>query len=181
MKKVVALTVFLTLFIGCNNERPKSSDERQKEQSEVLLAEATSQVGMPNITNFRERRIVKDILELRDQNGLVTYTYLYCEMTGKLKYLGESVGYGVPYSTQFTSPQKVERYSHAGSGYSWEVVPQADPNGLFAPASSTATWVMLKDPNSDKVSTIYVEPLIVVSPFKLPATVADYPDIPAEN
>ena len=73
---------------------------------------------MPAIKNFRERKILKDILELRDQEGLVTYSYLEnmvpqiqpgrTALGGKLTYFGETIGYGIPYATQYTNPQKVE-------------------------------------------------------------------------
>ena len=62
-----------TVLQGCDMS---SSDSIQREQQEKILAEGTAQVGMPAIKNFRERKILKDILELRDQEGLVTYTYL---------------------------------------------------------------------------------------------------------
>ena len=163
MKKLDILMILITVFlISCNIDQ--SSDNRQRQQQEVLLRERTSRVGMPNIVNFREANLYKDILELRDQEGLTTYTYLQAQMTGKLVFLGESVGYGIPYSTQFTNPQKIVTSGTTGI----TTMPQADPNGLFSPASSEGTWIILKDPNSKKVGVVYVEPRIIVSPFKLP-------------
>lgn len=150
------------LFVGCDDIR--SSDQIQREQQETLLKEGTAQVGMPAIKNFRERKILKDILELRDQEGLVTYTYVWNELNGKLVFLGETIGYGIPYATQFTNPEKIAWSSTQGGA---TTLPQADPNGLFSPTSAEGTWVLMKDPNGNKVSPIYIEPRIVVSPFKL--------------
>jgi hypothetical protein len=48
-----------------------------------------------------------------------------------------------------------------------QTIPQADPNGLYMPTSSSATWVMLKDPKTGKIHPVYVESDITVSPFKL--------------
>lgn len=152
------------LFIGCDPTR-KSSDTVQREQQEVLLKEATSAVGMPAIKNFRERKILKDILELRDQDGLVTYTYLFNEYNGQLVFFGETIGYGIPYATQFTNPQKLEKISNAE--YRYEVIPQADPNGLYSPESAEGTWILMKDPDGSSVKPVYVEARIIVSPFKL--------------
>jgi hypothetical protein len=56
--------VVCVLLVGC--EPQKTSDSIQRAQQEVLLKEATASVGMPAIHNFRERKILKDILELRD-------------------------------------------------------------------------------------------------------------------
>ena len=147
--------------VGCDNT---SSDTVQQQQQEKLLQEGTAETGMPNIQNFRERKLLKDILEMRDQNGLVTYTYLWNEMQGKKVFFCNSVGYGIPYATQYTNPEKME---HPYSG-TFVTLPQADPNGLFSPASAEGTWILCKDPNSDKTLPVYVEPRIIVSPFKLP-------------
>ena len=164
MKLKYTLLALSALFLlnSCN-DRTASSDEIQRDQQEKILKEGTAQIGMPAIKNFREKKILKEILELRDQEGLLTYTYIVAEQTGALIFLGQSIGYGIPAATQFTSPQKTETFIDRGV----VTVPQADPNGLFSPASAEGTWVLLKDPHSDKVSPIYCEPRIIVSSFPL--------------
>jgi hypothetical protein len=95
---------------------------------------------------------------------LVTYTYLWNEFNGKLVFLCNSVGYGIPYATQYTSPQKEAGYYEHGQ----YALPQADPNGLFSPAAAEGTWVMCADPaNKNGTKPVYIEPRVVVSPFKL--------------
>ena len=64
---------------------------------------------------------------------------------------------------QYTNPE-VEVYRYQG-GYG--TLPQADPNGLFMPDGLSATWILLKDPKTGDARPTYVEPSIVVSPFKL--------------
>ena len=161
---VFAVAVFAVVgavqFVGCNEP---SSDRTQQQQQERILAEGTAAVGMPAIKNFREKRILKDVLELRDQEGLVTYAYLFSEHTGRLTFFGETIGFPVPYATQFTNPQKLE-YIAAGNRV---VLPQADPNGLFSPASAEGTWLLMKDPNGGRVLPVYVETRVIVSPFRL--------------
>jgi hypothetical protein len=139
------------LFAGCIPEVAPNADKRQAAETKKRLLEADKQVGMPDIVNFTERRLAKDILELRDQESLCTYTYLV-SLEGKLVFLGESIGYGLPYSVQFTNPE-VEVYRR--------------PNGLFMPGGLAATWILLKDPESGEARPTYVEPEIVVSPIKL--------------
>ena len=152
--------IAIPLLMGAEGGCEPSSDSIQREQQERILAEGTSQVGMPAIRNFRERKMLKDIIELRDQEGLVTYTYLFNEMQGKVgDFFCNSIGYGIPYATQFTSPEKP-----SGHGYA---LPQADPNGLFSPASADGTWILCKDPNGSEVRPVFVEPRIIVSPFRL--------------
>jgi hypothetical protein len=161
---------------GCNNT--PNSDNTQREAQEKILAEGTSQVGMPAIKNFRERKLLKNIYELRDQSGLVTYSYLTnmnptvvkgrTALGGKLVFFCDSFGYPIPYSTQFTNPQKDIFYGTSSSVHM--ALPQADPNGLFSPPSTDGTWVMCKDPNPDgkDVKPIHVEDKVIGSPFKFP-------------
>lgn len=169
MKTLSAICLAISLLCTGCNERQQSSDDIQRDQQERILQEGTSAVGMPAIKNFREKRLLKDIIEMRDQNALTTYTYIVAEMTGKLVFLGESVGYGIPAATQFTNPQKYERVNVSGGGYGYQTLPQADPNGLFSPADADGTWVMMKDPRGPNVVPVYVEPRVIVSPFKLEA------------
>ncbi len=142
-----------------------TSDQKQQAAQEKILDEGTSQVGMPGITHFRERKILKDIYELRDQSDYSTFTYLYNEFTGKKVFFCNSIGYAIPYATQFTNPSKIVQSS---MGSYQTVLPQADPNGLFSPASADGTWVMCKDPHGDSVKPVYVEPKVITSPFPMP-------------
>ena len=163
MKSILAL-VLAAVFLASCDPALNSSDTLQREQQERLLQEGTSAIGMPSIVNFREKRLLKDIIEMRDNETLTTYTYIVAEQTGALILLGESIGYGIPAATQFTNPQKIEASTYEG-GYA--IIPQADPNGLFSPESAEGTWVMLKDPGGKTVKPVYVEPRIIVSPFRL--------------
>lgn len=163
MKTFILCILSVFVLAACKPQLP-SSDQVQREQQEKILAEGTTQTGMPAIKNFRERKLLKDIIEMRDQDGLVTYTYMQAEMSGKLVFLCDSIGYGIPAATQYTAPEKIAASHHQGG---FVTLPQADPNGLFSPSSAEGTWVMCKDPNGDKVRPIYVEPRVVTSPFKL--------------
>lgn len=166
MKRLfTAVPALLLLFLVCSAETcdDTSSDGIQSAQQETLLQQGTQQVGMPSIANFTERRLLKDILELRDQASLTTYTYVWPELSKEPIFLCNSIGYGIPYATQFTNPQKIVS---RGTQYGL-ILPQADPNGLFSPAAAEGTWVQCKDPHGDSVKPVYIEPRIVVSPFKL--------------
>jgi len=104
--------------------------------------------------------------ELRDQN-ISTYTYCYSEYQGKFRFVGNSIGFGIPYALQFTNPQKIERSSSVG----YAILPNADPNGLYSPSSAEGTFILLKNPNGDEVKPVYFEPRMTVTPFKLPANI----------
>jgi len=159
MKKLLLLLVAILIFAGCDN----SADDVDRKKQETVQAEATRQLGMPNIVNFQEKRNLKMILELRDNSELVTYCYIFVEYSGKFVFLGKSIGYPLPYSTQYTNPQKCDR-----SVSSEIVLPQADPNGLFSPSSANATWIMLAPPGTKEATPAYVEPNVVCLQTKLP-------------
>jgi hypothetical protein len=151
-------------LIGLASCRDDSSDRVQQDQQEILLKQATNATGMPSITRFTERKMLKAILELRDSE-LATVTYIV-DLQGHAHKLCNSVGYGLPYATQYTSPQKLDT-----SVNHYVVLPQADPNGLFSPASADGTWIMCLNPETKKAAALYVEPRVIVSPFELPIEV----------
>lgn len=158
--KHLMLILCCVMFVGCGNV--PTADKRQAKETKKRLLEANKNVGMPDIVNFTELRLARDILELRDQESISTYTYLV-SLEGKLVFLGESIGYGLPYSVQFTNPERIYRHANGSHG----TLPQADPNGLFMPDGLSATWILLKDPDTGEARPTYVEPSIIVSPFKL--------------
>lgn len=158
LKGVVGLLAICTIMTACEEE--KSSDAIQRQGQERLSKAAAMQVGMPAIVNFQEKRILKNILELRDTEvRTITYTQ---DMSGRLHKLCDSAGYGIPYATQYTNPQRVYE-----DGHGTVAIPQADPNGLFSPASADGTWVLCYNKGAKKMSPVYVEPHIIVSPFAL--------------
>ena len=160
MKKIIILLVSL-MFVMVSCGEP-SSDSIQREQTEKLLKEANAQIGMPSITRFKEKKDLKALYELRDKEDLICYAYIVNKMTGKPIFFGKCIGYGLPYSVQFSNPEKRIRYS-GGGGY---LMPQAEPNGLFMPEGLSATWLMMVTKKGE-VKPVYVEPEIIVSPFRL--------------
>ena len=162
MKKLftVAIVVMSFFFLAGVNSCDKSTDRKQSEQTEQLMGEAQRQIGMPNIINFQQRKLMKMIFELADKEDLITYAYIKSDYQGKLFFIGKCIGFGIPFSAQYTNPMRYIRHNGA-------VLPQPDPNGLFMPTSSSATWLMMIDPKTNKPRPVYVEPEIVVSPFPL--------------
>lgn len=160
--KNVLIIIFAALTVSACKEPKASSDQVQRRQQEQLSAQSNAEVGMPAIRNFQEKRMAKMILELRD-TAITTITYTQ-DMNGKLHKLCDSVGYGLPYATQYTNPQKI---GYTGSQVGAATLPQADPNGLFSPASADGTWVQCMNPETKKLAVIYVEPHVIVSPFPL--------------
>ena len=158
MKKLLLVLPLLAVLTACD-DHPDSRRIEAAKQEELQL-QAVQSVGMPAITNFAEKRMFKDILELRDRS-VPTTTYLV-GMNNQLTKVCDSVGYGLPYATQYTNPQM------RVSGQNGNVtLPQADPNGLYSPASADGTWVLCVDHKDGKAKPVYIEPRILVSPFPI--------------
>ena len=175
MKKLFVLILLLSL-ISFSCRKGETSDTKLNDELENLLTEGNRQVGLPALNNFQEKKTLKWIYELCDQENLVCHAYLVNVMTGDVgRYLGECIGYGVPYSTQFSSPlkfqgattDKVADFSGRNWVYDYLLLPQAEPNGLFKPEGMSATWLIMIDPKTKEPRPLYVEPQIIVSPYKL--------------
>lgn len=169
--KVKSITLFtlitvlaLVFFTGC--DETSSVDKIEREATAAAQKEAQSQIGMPAIKNWQEKKLAKWIYELRDRADLVCYAYIKNEMTGQLHFFGKCVGYGLPYSVQFTNPMKP-------GNPNWRdtyVIPQADPNGLYMPDGLSATFVIMVDSEGEPWP-VYIESELTVSPFPLPYAV----------
>jgi hypothetical protein len=154
---ITALAMSVPLS-GCNSEPTSTQIERAKQ--EELSKQAITQVGMPAVVNFAEKRMLKDIIELRDKMQ-PTYTYLAGEQQGVIgEKICDSLGYGISAATQFTNPQRIAWDQHGNTA-----LPQADPNGLYSPAAAEGTWVMCKVPGTDKIAPQYIEPRVLVLTF----------------
>jgi hypothetical protein len=166
MKHVPAVLLglaFAVAVVGCDVRPPTSTQVEQRKQEQMKM-QADQSVGMPAIVNWQEKRILKNILELRDQEiKTVTYTQ---DLQAHLHKLCDSVGYGIPYATQYTNPQRVLSWRETDE-HGNIAIAQADPNGLYSPAAAEGTWVMCLNPQDGKLAPVYVEPRIIVSPFPL--------------
>ena len=180
MNRIAIFAVCTLALAGCRISPPPvdKAAQRQAQATRTLTDEADRQVGMPAITNFSERKLLRDSYERRDR---ATTTWAYLQgLDGKLVCLGRSVGYGVPYAAQFTAPQAA---SIIGNGpddplpRERAMLAQPEPNGLYMPESASATWIQIVDPETGKLDVVYVEPNLIVSPFRLkgPAVSADCP------
>lgn len=158
---------------GCMDDN--SGAARESRQTQLNLNQASTIVGMPAITNFTEKRMLKTIYELRDSPHLVTYSY-YLDLNGKRHKVcpTTSIGYGFPYATQYTAPKapKVSAPAYPdgtqSQWHTWEA-DQPEPNGLYMPSSADGTWVICLDPSDKSLKPVYVEPRVMVYPFEMSA------------
>jgi hypothetical protein len=166
MKRTLAIIGLLAAVLIVSAEEDcytseSAADKSQREKQEAMSLQSNQQVGTPGVTTFTEKRLVRRLYELRDQN-IATFTYVV-DMEGKLHHLCDSIGYGLPYGVQYTNPEAHRGGASGNYGYN---IPQPEPNGLFMPPTAEGTWVMCAGPKGEPMP-VYVEPRVIVSPFKL--------------
>ena len=179
MKKLIAIIPVTALLAACNPDNSGAS--REARQTMTLTEAAAVTIGMPAIKTFAEKRQLKAIYELRDNAALTTYTYTL-DMNGKRHKVcpGPSIGFGIPYATQYTAPKALRMGKGIypeGSGYTnnqeagWSryEAEQAEPNGLYMPQSADGTWVLCVHPQTKEPAPTYVEPRVIVYLFEMPA------------
>jgi hypothetical protein len=170
---IVLLSLCFTAGFCSGDNKKNEAENKQAVATNQLLNEANRQVGMPNMKNFQLKKIMKLVFEACDQEDLICYAYIKSDYQGKLMFIGKCIGYGVPFSAQYTNPMKIidpdtlPGQSYYNSEGVPVVIPQADPSGLYPPTSSSATWLLMIDPKTKKPRLVYLEPEIVVSPFPL--------------
>lgn len=181
---ILAAIILCLALAGCGQRETASSKENEYTQD--LMQQSSDAVGYPEVTNFFEKAQLKEIYELRDDPNLICHWYTMNNMTGKWVYQGKCIGYGIPYTTQFTQPETLQRAALPalnvnGDDKGWneyfsETLPQADPNGLYSAPSTSATWILSVDQKGD-ISPIYVEQEIMVTQNKVEARLCeDLPD-----
>jgi hypothetical protein len=159
LKILLVPFLFLTLSAEECYSNDSPADREMAQQTSASMAEAQAQTGMPGIINWQERKLVRMLYELRDQESFSTFTYTV-DMNGNKHLLCQSVGYGIPYAVQFSNPERRRgRYADSPN------IPQPEPNGLFMPDALSATWIMCSV--GGEVKPVYVEPSIIVSPVPL--------------
>ncbi len=177
MKSIAIIAATLALA-GCQQDN--SGSARETRASLALQEEAAVTVGLPGIKNYAEKRQLKAIYELRDNASLVTYTYTL-DLAGKRHKVcpGTSIGFGIPYATQFTAPKALRyakpeypsssTYSSANAEWRSYEAEQPEPNGLYMPSQADGTWVLCMNPNGKDMAPTYVEPRVVVYLFEMPS------------
>ena len=156
-------SLFTSLFMVSCYTRP-NSDTITSQRQETLIMQAVAKIGMPAIKYFRELRMMNRILEERDQ-AITTWTYIWSDYNRCFTFIGTSIAYPIPYSTERTSPQKIVRWSSEHR----IAMPQADPNGLYPPSSAEGAFVEMNNPTKvNATGLVYSEPRISTFPYEVP-------------
>jgi hypothetical protein len=170
MKNIFAIGLTTMCLSACGVPDSDPAAQRQADATRESMNAADRETGMPRITHYSQRKLLKNAYEDMDTT---TLTYVYTQaLDGRFVCLGQGVGYGVSLGTQFTAPEFPQYISNRGNAAvaGTYVLAQPEPNGLYSPSSGAATIVNLIDANSGEAHTALVEPNVVTTPNKLPAS-----------
>lgn len=176
MKKLLLFPVCALLLANAGSCSPDTDQAaaRQAQATSTSMDNADRQIGMPRITHFEQRRLLKNAYEDMDTTVLA---YVYSQgIDGRFICMGQSLGYGVSLGTSFTAPeypQYVQMPNNVANVT--EKIAQPEPNGLYPPSSGEATIVDLINPKNGEAHTALIEPRIVTVPFELPTQIVSIP------
>ncbi|MCL4384494.1 hypothetical protein M1116_03500 [Patescibacteria group bacterium] len=137
-------------FAACSSSSSVVEEQRAVNQQQEA---AQGRVPQPVMKNYLERYLMAELYKARD-NAVATWSYIQSPYTGKILWQCASIGFPIPGGTQLTNPEQY--YSSGG------VLPQAEPNGLYTPATSAGTYVMCVNKDGT-ISPQYKEPAVETS------------------
>jgi len=156
--RVFTVCLMLFAFFACTAESgcEDKSDTKERADVERGQAQLVQNQPAPIFQWSLERHIMIKLYEARNK-AVTTYNYTQSQFTGKITWECVGIGFPIAATTQLTNPMKLA-YNSGGA-----TIPQAEPNGMYAPPQSSATFVPCIAPDGeiaparveDNVSTFF--------------------------
>jgi hypothetical protein len=155
---VVSMLGAMIAAVACG-----SSAGEEHKQSEDILSSIFANQPLPNMGGYSfTREILRHIEFFEGKEAGSTYSYFLNEYTGQIYLICPSKGYPIPYAAQLSNP--VQPYCNGCS----MAVSQADPIGVYIPATAEGTWVPCTNADdSTAVTPQYWEPRVFATTFKI--------------
>jgi len=150
--KYLYLLLFPLLLASCEQDTANRLEREQVNRSQEGLVRNQP---APTFDWSLERHLMTQLFRARNSQTL-TYTYVF-NRNGGLLFSCESLGFPIPATTQLTNPQTVV-YNNGGTA-----IPQAEPNGLYAPPDTDGTFVMCLGEGSGTVEPVYIEDPVITT------------------
>lgn len=154
-------TTFCGALGGCD-EKPSAAQVEQRGQ-DAQMGQFLRNQPVPSFDWSLERHMLIALYAAR-QRATSTFSVVQSEYTGKILWSCASIGFPLPYAAQLTNPRQIVTTSQAagiGNHFADGVVAQQEPNGLFTPAQSEATWVPCVD-DQGQITPVYEEKRVTV-------------------
>lgn len=154
MKQIVFVVALLFALVGCIATSQESRDQTTVQSQQQIYAQNQP---IPRYDYSIPRDTLIQIYNQTIPRVVSTHSYFVTHM-GQVVFDCPSRGYPITGGTELTNPTQ-----WVGSGGA--VVNQADPDGLFHPATSLGTYVLCVRANGDVVP-VYSETDVITLPFE---------------
>ena len=161
---------------GCTSTPVTAASQEQAQQNTQMNQFLRNQ-PVPSFDWSLERHMLIQLYAAR-QKATNTFSVVQSEFTGKVLWSCPSIGFPLPYATQLTNPLQIVFGHHPSEHDASGVVAQQEPNGLFTPSHSDATWVPCVD-EKGKITPVYEEKHVTV--FLRPMEERDGKLVPASG
>ena len=145
---------------GCTTDQPSSAVSQEHIAQDMQMQQFLRNQPVPSFNWSLERHMLIQLYAARQQ-ATNTFSVVQSEYTGKVLWSCPSIGFPLPYATQLTNPLQAQWSYHGGEGVASAVVSQQEPNGLFTPSQSDATWVPCVD-DKGRITPVYEEKHVTV-------------------
>ncbi len=159
MKKYVLLVLFPLFLIHCEEDSANRLERAQVNRAQETLVRSQP---APTFDWSLERHLMTQLYRARNER-MLTYTYVF-NRNGGLLFSCDSMGFPTPATTQLTNPQTVI-YNNGGVA-----IPQAEPNGLYAPPDTDGTFVMCLGDSQGAVEPVYIEDPVITTTRRMVMT-----------
>lgn len=146
MRFPTLLTALLaSMCIGANGCQSADSAEHATVDSQQSVYVRNQPI--PTFQWSLERHLLVQLYQARNQS-VTTYSYVINQFNGSIMWSCTSLGFPIPATTQLTNPQRVANQN--------AVIPQPEPNGVFAPPDTNGTWVLCAGDDGN-LEPVYIE------------------------
>lgn len=140
MKKVFMIAPWLLLaFLLLTAESCDYTPSQTSSESNQVNDQQTIYAQSQPIHKYDYSPEKDELQQIYDARMKVVNTWTVIYSMGKPLFVCPSKGYPIPYTTQLTNPDQVQDGSSSVNPS--QVIPQAEPNGLYTGTTST-TWVL---------------------------------------
>lgn len=138
------ILLILVSLSGCVSSNPRLEARDREERQVGTQQDLYTRTQPPPFFNWSlQRHLMVEFYKAQNQ-ATATYSYVLSPFTGAILFECQSVGFPITGGTSLTNPEQTNG------------IAQAEPNGLYPPLNSAATYVMCLNEDGT-VAPTYVE------------------------
>jgi hypothetical protein len=161
MRFFVLILAFIILVIsltGCVTANSKEAKQVNLQQEQYVNAQPA-----PQFTWSLTRHELIEIYKAKNA-AVSTYSVVYNQYKGIIEFQCASFGYPIPGGTELTNSMAFPTGTDGTITYSAGPLPQAEPDGVYAPGTSAGTYIMCRV-DDGTAYPVYVEDNVLTFPY----------------